>query len=413
MSFRLKRLIVFAAIVGLISVVYTTSGIHITKTASNTFFGRVNHGTIMSRILPLPAGVAFAQGQAQGAQSQMSEQAFKNVVVLKGIPVDEFMGTMGLFSAALSACCGDCHTGAGTSNPQWEADPPRKQIARRMVLMVNNINRTNFGGRPVVTCWTCHRGSAQPSATPPIDMIYGEALTFPPDVVLQAPADLSAPSADQLFEKYIQALGGAQRLNAITSYTAKGTSALFGEVKEDAVEIYARAPNQFTTIVHQKEGDLVRTSDGRNGWFKIPLTVVEIYPLTGSALEGGKLDAQLGFPTGIRQLFTSWRTSYPATIEGRDVYVVQGTAPGGMMATFYFDRQTGLLNRMVRYANSAVGRVPTQIDYSDYRDVNGVKFPFKWTYGWVSGREEYTMTEYQLNVPVDASRFTRPAASAR
>jgi hypothetical protein len=50
-------------------------------------------------------------------------------VTVKGIPVDEFMGTMGLFSAALSVCCKDCHTGAGTSNPKWEDDPPLKIIA--------------------------------------------------------------------------------------------------------------------------------------------------------------------------------------------------------------------------------------------------------------------------------------------
>src|SRR5262245_32187551 len=110
----------------------------------------------------------FAQAQAPAAgRPQMAEEAFKNIQVLKGIPVDEFMGTMGLFSAALSVCCGDCHQGAGTSNPKWEADPPRKQTARRMVQMVNNINRDNFGGRQVVTCWTCHRGSQRPSATPP------------------------------------------------------------------------------------------------------------------------------------------------------------------------------------------------------------------------------------------------------
>ena len=74
---------------------------------------------------------AFAQSQTQ-AQSKppMAEQAFKNIQVLKGISVDEFMGTMGLFSAALTVCCGDCHTGAGTSNPKWEDDPPRKLILR-------------------------------------------------------------------------------------------------------------------------------------------------------------------------------------------------------------------------------------------------------------------------------------------
>src|SRR5215469_11443288 len=116
----------------------------------------------------------LAQVQQTGTKPLLSDKAFKNVRVLKDIPVDEFMGTMGLFSAALSVCCGDCHTGAGTSDPKWEADPPRKVVARRMAQMVTNINRDNFGGRQVVTCWTCHRGTQKPSATPPIDMIYGE-----------------------------------------------------------------------------------------------------------------------------------------------------------------------------------------------------------------------------------------------
>src|SRR5580765_8802884 len=98
-----------------------------------------------------------AQAQTQSApQGQMAEAAFKNIQVLKGIPVDEFMGTMGLFTAALSYCCKDCHTGAGTSNPKWEADPPKKVIARRMMQMVATINQQNFNGRQMVTCWTCH-----------------------------------------------------------------------------------------------------------------------------------------------------------------------------------------------------------------------------------------------------------------
>src|SRR3989440_11457975 len=139
MNFRARQLIIAGSVVGLISLGLATSGF----------------------------GVSGQSVNAQAAaRPQMSEEAFKNIQVMKGIPVDEFMGTMGLFSAALSVCCGDCHTGAGSSNPQWDADPPRKQVARRMVQMVNALNRDNFGGRQVVTCWTCHRGSERPSATP-------------------------------------------------------------------------------------------------------------------------------------------------------------------------------------------------------------------------------------------------------
>jgi photosynthetic reaction center cytochrome c subunit len=358
--------------------------------------------------------VAYAQAQPKGAQpGQMSEAAFKNIQVLKGIPVDEFMGTMGLFSAALSFCCKDCHTGAGTSNPKWEADPPRKIIARRMVQMVSTINQQNFNGRQMVTCWTCHRGGQSPAVTPPIDTIYGTPTFTPNDVLPPATADAGTPPADQILDKYIQGLGGAARLAQLTSYTAKGTSHLFGEVQEDPTEIAARAPNQLATLVHQKEGDLARTYDGRAAWVMLPLTVVGEYPLNASALEGAKLDAQLAFPGGLKQFFSSWRASYPTTLDSKGVYVVQGTGANGLVATFYFDKQSGLLTRMVRYAASAMGRVPTQIDFSDYRPVNGVMMPFKWVYGWVSGQEEYTLTAVQPNVPVEAAKFAKPVQRTR
>ncbi len=137
---------------------------------------------------------------------------FKNVKVLTDIPVDEFMGTMGLFSAALSYCCGDCHVGAGGDNPQWESDKnPRKVIARQMTTMVNKINKENFGSGNRVTCWTCHRGSPNPAVTPPIDTIYGEPLAFPPDVIPTAVPGSGALTSDQIFDKYIKALGSARK----------------------------------------------------------------------------------------------------------------------------------------------------------------------------------------------------------
>jgi len=376
-------------------------------------------GTVASLILiagmsvSQRSSVAFAQSQAQ-PKPQMSEAAFKNIQVLKGITVDEFMGTMGLFSAALSVCCGDCHTGAGTDHPQWEDDaPPQKVVARRMVQMVNAINRDNFKGTQVVTCWTCHRGNQIPATTPTIDAIYSTPVFTPPDILPAAnPATAGTPPADQILDRYVHALGGADQLAKLTSYTAKGNSLLYDESRRDPAEIYAKAPDQLAILVHQRGGDMARTFDGRDAWVMLPLTVVGEYPLNASAREGAKLDAEMAFPWRIKEFFKNWRVSYPTTLDGKDVYVVQGTAPG-IVATFYFDKQTGLLTRMVRYANSAMGRVPTQYDYSDYRPVAGVMMPYKWTFGWVSGREEYELTEYQPNFAVDAAKFGRPVQRAK
>jgi len=363
----------------------------------------------LGAVLPL-AGVAMAQSQSG---SQMADDVFKNVQVLKGLTVDDFMGTMGLFSAALNVCCGDCHVGAGGSNPQWDKDVPRKVVARKMIVMVNALNKANFGGAQVVTCWTCHRGSGAPATTPSIDAIYSDPIANPPDVLQAATNGTVQPSATIILDKYIQALGGADKLAKVTSYTAHATSMLFGEDKGDSAEIYAKAPDQLATIVHQREGDMEREYDGKTAWVMLPLTVVQEYELHGSALQGGKLDAQMAFPGNIQSFFPTWVVSYPTTIDGHDMYVVQGRRPPGFVATFYFDQKTGLLRRMVRYADSAVGRVPTQIDYLAYRSVDGVMMPSKWTYGWVSGREEYNLGDVQLNARVDEAKFAKPVPRAK
>jgi len=360
-------------------------------------------------------GKAFAQAAPTPAKmGETAGQHFKNVTVLKGIQVDEFMGTMGLFAAALAYCCKDCHTGAGTSDPKWEADPPRKVTARRMIQMVAKINQENFNGRQQVTCWTCHRGSPNPAITPPMDTVYGDAVFTPADVLPVASTQTGGtPPAAQILDKYIQGLGGADALAKLTTYTAQGSSHLFGEVQEDKAEIFAKAPISYAEFVHQREGDVARTYNGTEAWSMLPLTVVGQYPMTGSALEGAKLDGQMAFPGGLPKFFTNWRVAAPSVVNGKPVYVIQGSTPGGLLATFYFDKQNGLLLRMVRYANSTVGRVPTQVDYSDYRPVAGVMMPYKFTYAWISGREEWTLTQYQANAAVDAAKFNRPTQRAR
>jgi hypothetical protein len=367
-------------------------------------------GAVIGTALAWLLGVVLVSGQGGATQAPlMAEQVFKNVQVLKGITVNEFMGAMGIFSAALGMSCGDCHAGDDSKWENYAEDNPRKQMTRVMVLMMANINRTNFRGRQVVTCFTCHRGSDRPKVTPSLELLYSP---LPP----QDPADVIeqssfAPSPDEVLDKYIQALGGTQRLAALTSFVAKGVAVGYGpEAEKRPVEIYGRVSGQLTTIIHTSGGDNITAFDGRNAWVSAPFRPVPVLALTGHDLDGAKLDANLSFPAQIKQALTKWRVGPPAAISNRDVQVVQGTSAGGANATLYFDAESGLLLRQVRYADSPVGRLPTQIDYSDYREVAGVKMPFRWTTTWLDGRENFELSEVQPNVAIDAARFTRPPA---
>jgi photosynthetic reaction center cytochrome c subunit len=368
-------------------------------------------GTVVVWLL----GVALVTGQAapsgQAPRAQMSEEVFKNVQILRGIPVDEFMDTMGMFAASLSLNCVDCHTpeSVGTWD-KFAEETPLKQTARRMIGMVNTLNKQNFGGRRIVTCYTCHRGDTRPKFVPNLAAQYAEHVEDPNEVVINRVP--GGPTVDQVFDRYIQALGGSQRLASVTSYTAKGTFIGFEtEQSTVPVEILAKAPAQRTVIVHTQLGDSVRVYDGSAAWIAAPDRPVSLLPLTGGNLEGARLDAMLGFPAQIKQAFSQWRITATA-IDDREVRMVEGTNPGRLPVNFYFD-EAGLLVRVLRFVDTAVGRVPTQTDFSDYRDVSGVKMPFQWTVTWTNGQATTTLSEVQLNVPIDAARLARPAPAPR
>ena len=375
------------------------------------------------------AWIAAAQPASQ-PKPLLAEQVFKNVQALKGIPVDDFLQTMGIMTAALQFDCSDCHANAGTDKVDWAADTPRKRTARRMVNMVTTINKDNFGGRQMVTCWTCHRNRDKPLVTPTMDAIYGTPNLEPDDVIVTVPG---LPSADSILDKYIQASGGAQRLAGVTSFTAKGTSVGFGGFGGGgAVEIVAKAPDKRSTIILFKEetgrGDQIRAYDGRTGWVRTPLNVLGEFQLNGGDLDGARFDAQLSFPGQIKQILTNLKAGPPTSVtdlpapssqaslqqdvtlgQTHTVDVVQGTGPRGLLVTLYFDRQTGLLLRELRYGNSPIGRVPTQIDFADYRDVSGIKLPFRITFAWLDGRDSIVLNEIRTNVPIDEAKFGRPA----
>jgi hypothetical protein len=362
-------------------------------------------------------GIPSAHGQAAnpatGQKPLMAEDVFKNVQLLRGIPVKEFLDTMGFFSAATGMNCIDCHSPQGADSLEGYAiDTPLKQTARKMMIMVNMLNQSNFGGARKVTCYTCHRATDHPEAIPSLLDQYSIAPDDPdkveiPDNAASVPAKVSA---DQILDKYIQAVGGAAQIAKLTSFTAKGTYEGFDSVSEKVpIDVYASAPNQLTTVIHLQRGDSVSTYDGTHGWIAANDKLMRVLPLLGGDLAGARMDGSLSFPTGLKQEF-KWRTGFPTvTINNKQVQVIQDASGGETGVKLYFDKTTGLLVRQVRFSDTAVGVIPTQVDYSDYRLVAGVKMPFHWVVTWTDGQSTIQLTTVQPNVRVDAAKFAQPA----
>ena len=363
-------------------------------------------------------GALSAGGQAPAAQAPaaqtalMSDQVLKNIQVLKGVPIDTFFESMGLFASSMGGDCTYCHSKQAVFNRDAFAEAtPRIQRARQMIVMMNTINKTYFAGQTKVTCFTCHRAAYSPETAPRFTLQYG---TPPEEPNMINFVDDPRADAGKILDKYLDAIGGAGRLQKVASFTGKGTYAGFDTgFKEVPVEVVGKAPNQRTTIVHMDYGNNVRVYDGTNGWFAGPDAPVPLETLTSGVLDAARLEALAAFPAGIKQAYSQWKVG-STIIDDNDVTIVQGSNPNSPLlpVNFYFNKD-GYLVRIVRWNATPVGPNPTQIDYDDYREVSGtgVKMPHTWTVSLTYMQMTIKLDSLQANVPVDAAKFARPTPS--
>lgn len=357
-------------------------------------------------------GAKLAAQPSVGDKQPLAEEVFKNVQVLKGIPVSEFMATMGFFSASVGLNCVYCHVAESLQDwAKFAEDVPRKRMARTMIQMVNTINKTNFGGRHVITCYSCHHGNERPKDIPSLALQYGTPEEDPNEIEIP-PQPLSSPSADQILDNFVTALGGSEKLAALITVVAKGTYEGYDSYHEKVpFELYAKAPDLITMVIHTQNGDSTTVFNGSAGWVASPDNPVLLLPLApGAELDGARLDAQLLLPAQMKQALSQWRSGFPITSVGdSDVQVIEGRGAGKTRVKLFFDQKTGLLLRQLRYSSTAVGTNPIQIDYADYRDVNGIKRPFRWVVTWTNGQSTYQVNEFQTGVAIDAGKFAKPA----
>jgi photosynthetic reaction center cytochrome c subunit len=327
-----------------------------------------------------------------------AEQVFKNIQALKGTPANQVVPAMQFISNALGVECEFCHVRGANEKD----DKKPKQTARQMIQMQMAINKDNFKERPEVTCFTCHRGSHDPVGVP----IIAEGEPKRPEPEKAEAAAPALPTADEILNKYIQAAGGSAALEKITSRVEKGTIS-FGP-QQLPVEVLAKAPNKRISLVHTPNGDNITAFDGHAGWIGNPGPRP---PREMSAPENEAIgfDATFYLPTELKKMFAQFRVRPADKIGGHDVYQLIGANPGKPPMRLFFDKESGLLVRSIRYADTPLGRNPTQVDYSDYRAQDGVKVPFQWTLARPLGRFTIQVTELQQNVPIDDAKFAKPA----
>ena len=352
--------------------------------------------------------LSIAGARAQSAPAQpatdktaapkLAEEQYKNIQALKGIPAEQVIPSMQFIAASLGVECEYCHV----AHANEKDDKKAKVTTRKMIGMMMAINKENFEGHREVTCYSCHRGSADPVATP---IITGEEPK-PRAAEENKPGETKIvfPPADQLLDKYLAAVGGAEALQKITTRVQKGTLTAFGG-QHFPFDVFAKAPGKRFSVMHLSNGDSITAFDGNQGWLSVP---GRVHMMSSAENAAARIDADLYFPLHVKTLYQKFRVDAGEKIAGRDTYLVVGHSEGQPPLRLYLDKESGLLLRPIRYAETPLGRNPTQIDYADYREANGVKMPFRWTLSRPGNQFTIQVEQVQQNVPVDDARFTPP-----
>ena len=361
-------------------------------------------------LLSVALAVTFARAQNGPPQApalsasapKLAEEQFKNIQALKGIPADQVIPSMQFIAASLGVECEYCHV----EHANEKDDKKTKVTARKMINMMMAINKENFEGHREVTCYSCHRGSAEPVATPIImDEEPGAAAG---EGKKPGEAKAALPAAEALLDKYLTAVGGAEAFQKITSRVQHGMLTAFGG-QHFPMDVYSKAPDKRFSVMHLQGGDSVTAFNGKQGWLSVP---GRVHMMTAAENDAVRIDADLYFPAHVKTLYQKFRVDAGEKIDGHETYLVVGRNEGQPPLRLYFDKETGLLVRLIRYAETALGRNPTQIDYADYRDADGVKIPFRWTLARPGNRFTIQVEQVQQNVTVDNAKFVPPPPPA-
>jgi hypothetical protein len=357
-----------------------------------------------------PAGaIPLPQEQTKVSTAPAAEktagETYKNIKIFKDLPASQFIPAMQFMSASLGVFCDHCHVTSNEGDWPFEKDDKKeKKTAREMIKMMHAINDQNFEGRTEVTCATCHQGHVEPAPVPPI-VALGARQNQEEDEA--KPASGGLPPADQILDKYIQALGDAAALAKLQTRLIKGN--IFSELgKSRSLEITQKAPGSYLEIMTGPKGAELHSFNGSVAWAKFGDRDVFVMNRWIEIAREAR-EAQFFIATDLKSRYPRRFVAGKEKIGDREAYVVRVGGSAGVSERLYFDVASGLLLRRIVLSRTPLGNLPEETEFEDYREVDGVKLPFTIRRMELNARWTEKFSEIKHNVPVDAAKFEPPA----
>jgi photosynthetic reaction center cytochrome c subunit len=362
-------------------------------------------------VLSIAGSLLCAQSGETAPKPKTTQQAYKNIQVLKDLPPGQLIPAMQFITSSLGVECDFCHVRGAFDKD----DKPTKKTARKMMQMMIILNQENFDSRREVTCYSCHRGSSRPVGVPTVGETTAlEALEeFAPQPAGEsnpaATVTAGLPTASEVLDKYVAAVGGAAAIEKISSRVGTG-KVTFAAGPALPVQISWKAPGNQIMTVQLPAGDSTTVWNGHAGWLSSPGAPVR--ETNEADFEGARLDADLQLPIHLKQLFSNIKVIDVEKIRDHDAVLLLVSNPGQLGLELFFDAQSGLLLRQLRFSKSPLGLNPTRVDYDDYKDFDGVKVPLHVTIARPRAKLEIQFDQITQNVPVDEAQFQAPPPPA-
>lgn len=289
---------------------------------------------------------------------ELAGTAFKNVTALSEMPADQMGKVMNLMSASLGVNCQFCHEGFDFAKERVA----HKDIARKMIEMTFDLNNKHFDGRNEITCFTCHRGQAHPA-----NNVFAEPLAIAKNV--QQPE--TKPTKDEIFAKYVAALGGQEKLAAIKQRhtVAKRVEP---DGRSEPEELWQSADGVYRLATNYKAVVVTESFDGKTASKKANEDPIKLKFDEALQIER---EASLAFGTKIKANFDQFSYTRVEELEGRRMYALAAKGPSGVREQLYLDEQTGLLARRSASVPTVLGAFLYQVDYQNYKTFDGFQIP--------------------------------------